>query len=129
MAEELDILDTAVMLRDANRSLRRLFPDYDEKAEQCREVLRRMMQDIPTEKPLVALTHALQAVVDANGGEEHGNRQKIQVQSLWMTAAAYDLLMDEHARTVADKAKDLIGGLDLGNNKKRKINRRKAENE
>ena len=120
MAEQLDILDTAVMLRDANRSLRRLFPDYDEKAEKCREVLRRMMQDIPTEKPLVALTHAMQAVVDANGGEEHGNRQTIQVQSLWLTAAAYDLLMEEHAQTVADKVKDLVAGLGIGEKKSKR---------
>ena len=116
MAEELDVLETAMMLRDANRSLRRLFPDYDEKAEKCREVLRRMMADIPTDKPLAALTHALQAVVDANGGE-YGDRQKIQVQSLWLTAAAYDLLMDEHARTVADKAKDLVAALGIGEKK------------
>lgn len=124
MAEELDVLDTAVMLRDANRSLRRLFPDYDEKAEQCREVLRRMMADIPTDKPLVALTHALQAVVDANGGEEHGDRQKIQVQSLWLTAAAYDLLMEEHAQTAADKVKDLVAALGIGEKKsKRRTNK------
>lgn len=119
--EPLDVLDTAVMLRDANRSLRRLFPDYDEKAEQCREVLRRMMADIPTDKPLVALTHALQAVVDANGGEA-GDRQKIQVQSLWMTAAAYDLLMEEHAQTVADKTKNLIAAIGIGEKKKRSKN-------
>ena len=104
---DYDVLDMAVMLRDAQRSLRKLFPDYEEKAEPCRQLLRRMMSDIPTDKVLVALTHALQAVVDANGGE-HGDRQKIQVQSLWMTAAAKDLLDQEHTVSVADKIKELL---------------------
>lgn len=104
---DYDVLDMAVMLRDAQRSLRKLFPDYEEKAEPCRQLLRRMMADIPTDKVLVALTHALQAVVDANGGE-CGDRQKIQVHSLWMTAAAKDLLDEEHAVSVADKIKELL---------------------
>ena len=104
---DYDVLDMAVMLRDAQKSLRKLFPDYEEKAEPCRQVLRRMMADIPTDKVLVALTHALQAVVDANGGE-HGDRQKIQVHSLWLTAAAKDLLDQEHAVSVADKIKELL---------------------
>ena len=116
---DLDILDTAVMLRDAQRSLRRLFPDYEEKARPCRELLRRMMADIPTDKVLVALTHALQAVVDANGGE-CGDRQRIQVQSLWLTAAAKDLLDEEHAASVADKVMNLVDGLDLGGSKSKK---------
>lgn len=67
---DYDVLDMAVMLRDAQRSLRKLFPDYEAKAEPCRRLLRRMMADIPTDKVLVALTHALQAVVDANGGSQ-----------------------------------------------------------
>ena len=104
---DYDVLDMAVMLRDAQRSLRTLFPDYDERAEPCRQVLRRMMADIPTDKVLVALTHALQAVVDANGGE-HGDTQKIQVHSLWLTAAAKDLLDEEHTVSVADKIKELL---------------------
>ena len=104
---DYDVLDMAVMLRDAQRSLRKLFPDYEEKAEPCRQVLRRMMADIPTDKVLVALTHALQAVVDANGGE-HGDTQKIQVHSLWLTAAAKDLLDEEHTVSVADKIKELL---------------------
>ena len=104
---DYDVLDMAVMLRDAQRSLRKLFPDYEEKIEPCRQVLRRMMDDIPTDKVLVALTHALQAVVDSNGGEM-GDRQRIQVQSLWMTAAAKDLLDEEHAVSVADKIKELL---------------------
>lgn len=55
---DYDVLDMAVMLRDAQRSLRKLFPDYETKAEPCRQVLRRMMDDIPTDKVLVALpTH------------------------------------------------------------------------
>lgn len=104
---DYDVLDMAVMLRDAQRSLRSLFPDYEEKVEPCRQLLRRMMADIPTDKVLVALTHALQAVVDANGGE-YGDRQRIQVQSLWMTAAAKDLLDEEHPASVADKIKELL---------------------
>jgi len=104
---DYDVLDMAVMLRDAQRSLRTLYPDYEEKAEPCRKVLRRMMSEIPTDKVLVALTHALQSVVDANGGE-YGDTQKIQVHSLWLTAAAKDLLDEEHAVSVADKIKELL---------------------
>ena len=107
MGRDYDVLDMAVMLRDAQRSLRKLFPDYEKKAEPCRQLLRRMMEDIPTDKVLVALTHALQAVVDANGGE-CGDRQRIQVHSLWLTAAAKDLLDEEHAVSVADKIKELL---------------------
>ena len=104
---DYDVLDMAVMLRDAQRSLRRLFPDYEEKAEPCRQLLRRMMADIPTDHVLVALTHALQAAVDANGGE-YGDTHKIQVHSLWLTAAAKDLLDEEHAVSVTDKIKELL---------------------
>ena len=104
---DYDVLDMAVMLRDAQKNLRRLFTDYETKAEPCRQLLRRMMADIPTDKVLVALTHALQAVVDANGGE-CGDRQKIQVHSLWLTAAAKDLLDEEHTVSVADKIKELL---------------------
>lgn len=104
---DYDVLDIAVMLRDAQRSLRKLFPDYETKAEPCRQLLRRMMADIPTDKVLVALTHALQAVVDANGGE-YGDTHKIQVHSLWLTAAAKDLLDEEHSASVADKIKELL---------------------
>jgi hypothetical protein len=104
---DYDVLDMAVMLRDAQRSLRKLFPDYETKAEPCRQLLRRMMADIPTDKVLVALTYALQAVVDANGGE-YCDTQKIQVHSLWLTAAAKDLLDEEHSASVADKIKELL---------------------
>ena len=104
---DYDVLDMAVMLRDAQRSLRTLFHDYEERPEPFRQLLRRMMADIPTDKVLVALTHALQAVVDANGGE-CGDRQKIQVHSLWLTAAAKDLLDEEHIVSVADKIKELL---------------------
>jgi len=105
----MDILDLATTLRDANRSLRRLFSDYDERAEPCRQILRRLMDDIPTEKPLVALTAALQAVVDSNGGE-YGDTHTIQVHSLWLTAAAYDLVCEEQPKTVADRVKDILEG-------------------
>lgn len=104
---DYDVLDMAVMLRDAQRSLRSLFPDYEEKVAPCRQILRQVMADIPTDKVLVALTHALQAVVDANGGK-YGDTQKIQVHSLWLTAAAKDLLDEEHAVSVADKIKELL---------------------
>lgn len=104
---DYDVLDMAVMLRDAQRSLRKLYSDYETKAEPCRQLLRRMMADIPTDKVLVALTYALQAVVDANGGE-YGDTQKIQVHSLWLTAAAKDLLDEEHSASVADKIKELL---------------------
>lgn len=102
-----DVLDMTVMLRDAQRSLRKLFPDYETKAEPCRQLLRRTMSDIPTDQVLVALTHALQAVVDANGGE-HGDMRQIQVHSLWLMAAAKDLLDEEHAVSVADKIMELL---------------------
>jgi len=102
-----DVLDMAVMLRDAQRSLRSLFPDYETKTEPCRQVLRRIMADIPTDKVLVALTHALQAVVDANGGE-YGDTHTIQVQSLWLMAAAKDLIDQEQAVSIADKIKKLL---------------------
>ena len=102
-----DILDMAVMLRNAQRSLRSLFPDYETKVEPCRQVLRDLMANIPTDKVLVALTHALQKVVDSNGGK-YGDTHTIQVHSLWLTAAAKDLIDEEHAVSVADKIMDLI---------------------
>ena len=37
---DYDILDMAVMLRDAQRSLRKLFPDYETKVEPCRWLTR-----------------------------------------------------------------------------------------
>ena len=104
---DYDVLDMAVMLRDAQRSLRSLFPDYEEKVMPCRQILRQVMADIHTDKVLVALTHALQAVVDANGGE-YGDTQKIQVHSLWLTAAAKDLLDEEHSVSMGDKIKELL---------------------
>ena len=104
---DYDVLDMAVMLRDAQGSLHKLFSDYETKAEPCRQLLRRMMADIPTGKVLVALTHALQAVVDANGGE-NGDTQKIKVHSLWLMAAAKDLLDEEYTVSVVDKIKELL---------------------
>ena len=89
--EEYDVLDIAVMIRDSQRNLKKLFPDYDTKIEPCKNLLRRIMNDIPTDKVLVGLTHALQAVVDANG-KQHGDTHTIQVQSLWLCAAATELL-------------------------------------
>lgn len=102
-----DILDMAVMLRDAQRSLRSLFPDYEEKVKPCHQMLKDLMASIPTDKVLVALTHALQAVVDANGGK-YGDTHTIQVHSLWLTAAAKDLMDEEYAVSVADKVMDLV---------------------
>ena len=111
----MDILDIAVLLRDSNRSLRHLYPDYEEKSEPCRDVLRRIMQD-SGKGVLPALTYALQAVVDNNLSDTH----YIQIQSLWLTAAATDLLMEHEAEAAADKVKKLIAGLDLPNKTKRK---------
>lgn len=111
----MDILDIAVLLRDSNKSLRHLYPDYEEKSEPCRDVLRRIMQD-SGKGVLPALTYALQAVVDNNPSDTH----YIQIQSLWLTAAATDLLMEQEAERVADKVKKLIAGLDLPNKTKRK---------
>lgn len=96
----------AVLLRDANRSLRTLFPDYEEKAEPCRDVLREIMQETGKDV-LPALTVALQRVVDNNPDDQ----QRVQVHSLWFTAAATDLLTEQKAASVADKVKDLITGL------------------
>lgn len=107
MMANYDILDIAVMLRDAQRSLRSLYNDYDTKAEPCRNMLRRIMNDLQTDEVLKALTHAMQTVVDANGGE-NGDMKTIQVHSLWLMAAAKDLLDEQHAASVADKIKELL---------------------
>ena len=112
--QPMDVLDITVMLRDANRSLRQLYPDYETKAESCRKVLRRIMADIPTDQPLVALTAALRAVVENNPDSRH----TIQAQSLWLTAAATDLITEQEAVSVHDKAIKLIDELGLSKNKK-----------
>lgn len=96
--DNYDVLDIAVMLRDSQRNLKTLFPDYETKIEPCKNLLRRIMNDIPTDKVLVGLTHALRAVIDANGGE-YGDTQAIQIQSLWMAAAAKELLDNENQQT------------------------------
>ena len=102
-----DILDIAVMLRDAQRSLRSLYNDYDTKSEPCRSMLRRIMNDLPTDNVLEALTHAMQTVVDANGGE-NGDMKTIRVHSLWLMAAAKDLLDEQHASSAEYKIKELL---------------------
>ena len=56
---------------------------------------------------LKALTHAMQTVVDANGGE-NGDMNTIQVHSLWLMAAAKDLLDEQHAASIADRIKELL---------------------
>lgn len=96
--EDYDILDIAVILRDSQRNLKTLFPDYDEKIAACINLLRRIMLDIPTDKILVGLTHALKAVLDANGGE-YGDTHTIQVQSMWLAAAAKEMLDIESQQT------------------------------
>lgn len=102
-----DILDTVVMLRDAQRSLRSLYHDYYTKSEPCRSMLRRIMNDLPTDNVLEALTHAMQTVVDANGGE-NGDMNTIRIHSLWLMAAAKDLLDEQHAASIADRIKELL---------------------
>ena len=98
LEREYDVLDIAVMLRDSQRNLKTLFSDYDTKIEPWKNLLRRMMNDIPTDKVLDGLIHALQAVVDANGGQ-YGDKHTIQVQSLWLCAAAKELLDIENQQT------------------------------
>ena len=107
MMANYDILDIAVMLRDAQRSLRSLYNDYGTKAEPCRSMLRRIMNDLPTDNVLEALTHAMQTVVDANGGE-NGDMNTIRVHSLWLMAAAKDLLDEQHASSAEYKIKELL---------------------
>ena len=116
MMANYDILDIAVMLRDAQRSLRSLYNDYDTKSEPCRSMLRsepcrsmlrRIMNDLPTDNVLEALTHAMQTVVDANGGE-NGDMKTIRVHSLWLMAAAKDLLDEQHASSAEYKIKELL---------------------
>ncbi len=108
MMANYDILDIAVMLRDAQRSLRSLYHDYDTKSEPCRSMLRRIMNELlHTDNVLEALTHAMQTVVDANGGE-NGDMKTIQVHSLWLMAAAKDLLDEQHASSAEYKIKELL---------------------
>ena len=75
------------MLDDANKSLRRLYPDYEEQAEPCRDVIRKIMAELKTDNALNALTEALQRVVN-----KYGEGQKCQVYSLWLSAAAVDVI-------------------------------------
>lgn len=96
----------AVLLRDSNKSLRTLFPDYEERAEPCRNVIRDIMQETGKDV-LPALTVALQRVIDNNPDDQW----RVQVHPLWFTAAATDLLTEQKAASVADKVKDLIAGL------------------
>ena len=102
----MDILDMAVLLRDSNKSLRTIFPDYEERSEPCRNVIRDIMQETGKDV-LPALTVALQRVVDRNPD----NQQRVQIHSLWFTAAATDLLMEQKATSVADRVKYLVAGL------------------
>jgi hypothetical protein len=88
----MDIVRTAVILDDANKSLRSLFKDkYEELVKSPREVLLHIMADTPTDNPLKALTIALQRVVEVNG--EYS--QTTQVHSIWLCAAAADLCKEK----------------------------------
>lgn len=79
------------MLEDANKSLRRLYPDYEEQVKEPRMILRTIMERIKTDNPLKALTEALQRVLDKFGE----GTQKTQVYSLWLSAAAVDLCKEK----------------------------------
>ena len=89
--DKLDEIDMALILRDANRYLRRLFQDYDTQAEPIREVLRKIMADLQTDEVLKALYIAMDAA------------QNNQVHCLWLCAAATDLIAEEAAKKITVK--------------------------
>lgn len=107
--EPLDELDIAVMLRDANMSLRKLFPDYETKVEPVRQIIRSVMER-DNKDVLPALIVCLEASVEKGTIDNHG---------IWFMAAVTDLLGEKHAETVAQKVLHLVEGLDLGKKKKR----------
>lgn len=88
----MDILRSAIMIDDANKSLRSLFKEqYDEMAQKPRMVLRNIMEELHTDNPLKALTVALQRVIDTQGEFS----QTAQVHSVWFCAAAADLCKEK----------------------------------
>ena len=86
----MDAIRMAIMIEDANKHLRNLFPDYDEQAEPARKVLRTLMHELQTDNVLKALTEALKRVQD-----KYGDSQTASVHTLWFCAAAVDLLKEK----------------------------------
>ena len=86
----MDQIRMAIMMEDANKSLRVLFPDYDEQAEPCRKVLRAKMLEMETDNVLKALTELLKQVQD-----KLGDSQRAQIHTMWFLAAAVDLVLDK----------------------------------
>ena len=88
---DMDMIRTAVMLEDANKILRRLYPDYEEQVKEPRKTLRAIMEQIKTNNPLKALTEALQRTLNKFGE----GTQTTQVCSLWLISAAVDLCQEK----------------------------------
>ena len=86
-----DILGIAATISDANTSLRRLFPDYEEQAQEPRKALRIIMERENIDNPLKALMIALQRLVNKYGE----GTQTTQVHSLWFCAAAADICQEK----------------------------------
>ena len=86
----MDAIRMAIMIEDANKHLRKLFPDYDEKVEPCREVLRREMYVLETDNVLKALTEVLKRVQD-----KYADSQTATTHTLWFCAAAVDVLKEK----------------------------------
>lgn len=86
-----DILEIAATISDANTSLRQLYPDYEEQAQEPRKALRIIMERENLDNPLKALIIALQRLVNKYGE----GTQTTQVHSLWFCAAAADICQEK----------------------------------
>lgn len=86
-----DILGIAATISDANTSLRQLYPDYEEQAQEPRKALRIIMERENLDNPLKALMIALQRLVNKYGE----GTQTTQVHSLWFCAAAADICQEK----------------------------------
>ena len=86
----METIRMTIMMEDANKSLRVLFPDYDEQAEPCRKVIRAKMLEMETDNVLSALTELLKQVQD-----KFSDSQRAQIHTMWFCAAAVDLLLDK----------------------------------
>ena len=86
-----DILEIAATISDANTSLRQLYPDYEEQAQEPRKALRIIMERENLDNPLKALMVALQRLVNKYGE----GTQTTQVHSLWFCAAAADICQEK----------------------------------
>ena len=103
MAQEFDALDIAYTMRKANRSLRGLFSDYEKKATEVKDCIRRVMDEQQKD--------VLPATIDLmTAAAEMGN----QVHALWFLSAAYDLLTEQQQSIVpADRARQILAKLNL----------------